>query len=278
VTRSPGIWHVASTSKSHPENHGTFDSDHISKELSDEATSSPRAVVSKSRELLSNSIASIPHVVHQSSLPMMQSTQSFSLSERTAVIRDAEAQWPRHLSFSIMDEVLGNKTDDRLEADPRENDKSNQIHLANEALITLNANHMNMQLRRMQEQETIWIKRSVRMIEELDQLASKDQDDLELINRQKMEEQGSLRGATADLVSEERLSLTEALKDIDVLGAKLEYELSALHSKIKDVEDSVTDFERQVLDLERRALDLTETEYGRDTWGSWIMKLFTGKM
>ncbi|MCJ1405602.1 hypothetical protein MMC11_008830 [Xylographa trunciseda] len=278
MTQSPGIWHGASTSKAHPENYETFDSNRISKELNDEASSARRAVVDKSRGLFHDSIISIPHIVHRSSLPTMQNTQIILLPEGAAVVPNAEAQWPRHLSFSIMDEVLGDKMDDRTGADPRESDKSNKFNLANEALITLNASHISMQLKRMQEQETTWIKRSVRMIEELNQLASKDQDDLEMIYHQKLEEQGSLHGATADLVSEERLSLTEALKDIDVLGAKLEYELSALRSKINDVEDSVTDFERQVLDLERRALDLTEKDNGRDTWGSWFIKIFTGKM
>jgi len=274
VTQSPGVWNGAYSSRLQPENYETVQSDCISKELSDEAAPAASAAVDKARGIPYDSTLSFPNIVHRSDLPTMRSTESLSLPPGAADFRNAEAQWPRHLSFSIMDEALDNASDDTFGADPREDDNSNKLRLTNEALITLNASRMSMQLKRMQEQETIWIKTSVQIIEELNQSASKNQDDLDITYRQKLEEQNILRGATADLVSEERLSLTEALKDIEVLGAKLEYELGALRSKIDDVGDSVTDFERQVSDLETRALNLTHKEHNRDTWGCWMIHLF----
>ncbi|MCJ1384738.1 hypothetical protein MMC17_007856 [Xylographa soralifera] len=276
--QSPGTLKAAFNSRLQFENYEFFNPGSMTKKLSDEVLFAPRVIVKKPRALPYNHNMRISHIVHHSGLPATESTQSLSLPPRATSIRNAGAQWPRHLSFSIMDEVLGDAVNDTLGADPRESYNSISFHLANEALLTLDTHRMAMQLQRMLEQDTSWITRSVQMIEELNQSACKDQDDLDTIYRQKLEEQDSLRGATADLVSEERVSLTEALKDIDVLGAKLEYELGALRSKIDDVEDSVTDFERQVSDLETRALELEDREQSRDTWGSWIVKLFIAKV
>ncbi|MCJ1394157.1 hypothetical protein MMC18_007035 [Xylographa bjoerkii] len=278
MMQSPRVLKSAVSTRSQPEIHEVFDSDYMSKGLSDEETSTPRAAAKNPRELPYDKTTTIPQIVHQLGLSAMQSTQSLWLPPGVAVDRNAGAQWPRHLSFSIIDEALGVASEDTTGADLRESDNSINFRLANESLLALNASRMSMHLKRMQEKETTWIKRSVQIIEEFDESASKAQDNLDMIYRQKLEEQGSLREATADLVSEERLSLTEALKDIDVLGAKLEYELSALRSKIDDVEDSVTDFERQVLDLETRALDLEDKKHSRDTWGNWMTKLFMGKI
>ncbi|MCJ1439238.1 hypothetical protein MMC27_008630 [Xylographa pallens] len=276
--RSPRSVKGAVGSRSQSENYGIFNSGLTTKKLGDEISSAPRATLESARAFSYNNYLSISHIVHHLGLPAMESTQSLSLPPRAISTPNAGAQWPRHLSFSVMDEVLSNVVDDSFEADPRESYKSISFHLANEALLAHNTRRMIMQLERMHEQDTTWITRSVQIIEDLNQSTCNDQNDLDMIYRQKLEEQDGLRGATADLVGEERLSLTEALKDIDVLGAKLEYELSALKSKIDDVEDSVTDFERQVLDLETKALDLEVKEQGRDTWASWIVKLFIVKV
>ena len=276
--QSPRILKGAFSSRSQFENYEIFNSDRITKKLSDEDLSAPKAISETARASPYNHNMSISHTVHQSGLPAMESTQSLSLLPRAIFILNAGAQWPRHLSFSTMDEVLRNVVDDTLGANPTENYNSIGFHMANETLLTLNTRRMTMQLERVEEQDTKWIMRSVQMIEELNQSAYDDQNDLDMICRQKLEEQDSLHGSTADLVCEERLSLTEALKEIDVLGAKLEYELSALKTKIDDVEDSVIDFERQVLDLEISALDLEVKQQSRDTWADWIVKLFIGKV
>ncbi|MCJ1422021.1 hypothetical protein MMC32_008390 [Xylographa parallela] len=275
--QSPKSRKGAFSSRSQSESYEIFKSDRITKKLSKEIISAPRAIVKSARALSYSDNLSMSRIVHQSDQSATQSTQSLSLPPRAISSPNAGAQWPRHLSFSVMDEVLGNVVDDTLEPDPRESYKSMSFHLANEALLAHDTRRMTTQLERMHVQDTTWITRSVQMIEDLNQSACKDQNDLDMICCQKLEEQDCLRGATADVVSEERLSLTVALKDIDVLGAKLEYELSALKSKIDDVEDSVTDFDRQVLDLEIRAMDLEVKEQDRDTWQSWIVKLLWRK-
>jgi hypothetical protein len=57
----------------------------------------------------------------------------------------------------------------------------------------------------------------------------------------------------------------EAIKDIEVLGAKLEYEINALVSKVQDVEDGTAQFERMVEELEGRADEL-EVQLSTESW------------
>ena len=279
MVRNLGTIRGASCYKMLPEHLETFKPDRNSKELSYEEVSNSRVPRKQKRELRYDKSARLPNIILRTSLPEMQRTHSLSLSPGAAAVGHAENQWPRHLSFSIMDEMSKAASDDKLGAtEPIEHDNSIKFCLANEHLLTFNASRMSMQLNHTQEQVTTWFNRSIQVIDELSQAASRDQDDLNMIYHQKLEEQDSLREATADLISEERMSLTEALKDIDVLGAKLEYELGALRSKIDDVEDNVAEFERQVLDLETKIQDLEVKKQSKNTWGMWLMRPFIGRM
>ena len=269
--QSPRIMEGTFNGRSHFENHKILNSNCITKKLSDEMLTTPRA-----QKLVYNNNESRYDLVLLAGAS--DSTRSLLLPQRAPFVETAGAQWPRHLSLSIIDEVLDDVIDDTLGADSGDSYKTISFRLANEALLACNIRRMTIQLERMQEQDATWTARSVQLIEELNQSACNDQSDLDMIYRQKLEEQDSLRGATADLVSEERSSLTEALKDIDVLGAKLEYELSVLKSKIDDVEDSILDFERQVSDLERSALGLEVKKRGWSTWAVSAVQIFVDKI
>jgi hypothetical protein len=48
------------------------------------------------------------------------------------------------------------------------------------------------------------------------------------------------------------MSLREAVTDVELSAAKLEYELNALQSKVEEVEDGVDAFEQLVSDIEAR--------------------------
>jgi len=78
-----------------------------------------------------------------------------------------------------------------------------------------------------------------------------------------------------DLTAEERLHVMEGIKDVDVLVAKLEYEINALVSKVDDVEEGVGQFERQVDDLELRAKEMAQ-EMKRESWLHWAVRNMTG--
>lgn len=77
------------------------------------------------------------------------------------------------------------------------------------------------------------------------------------------------------MLSEERAGLAEAVKDVEVLVAKLEYQINALVSKVKDVEDGVAQFEVQVEEVERRAAEL-KSVLETESWFHWFVRTLTG--
>jgi hypothetical protein len=114
-----------------------------------------------------------------------------------------------------------------------------------------------------------WIRISESDMEYVEELKSKLQGDcaeLETVHDQKLEIWHNLHGAVADLVRGEKSSVIDALKDAELLGAKLDYEMGTLKSKVEDVEDGVADLERRVADVEARAQELSASGRSKGSW------------
>ena len=188
----------------------------------------------------------------------------------------AESRWPRRLSFSVVDDVLMVGEDEHEEATSINGLANPHLALACEGFRASATESKGERLLNLKTQDGLWVDHMVGDVEGLDAQAGRDRGDLNSMYHQKMDEYNALRSASNDLLAEEKTSLTEAIKDVEVLGAKLEYELSALQSKVEDVEDSVEEFERQVQEIELRAQELEDEKTAKDPWLWWFLKLFTG--
>ncbi|KAK1835519.1 hypothetical protein QBC39DRAFT_416054 [Podospora conica] len=120
-----------------------------------------------------------------------------------------------------------------------------------------------------------WASSKLAAVESLDATYSAQQADLHNLYLAVSEAYARAHHDGSELVAEERARLTEAVKDVEVLVAKLEYEINALVGRVLDVEDGVAHFEAQVEDVERRAEELKavlETE----SWPHWFVRTLTG--
>jgi hypothetical protein len=97
----------------------------------------------------------------------------------------------------------------------------------------------------------------VQHVEALNADAQRDLEESNDMYYQKLEEYQTLRATSADVMSQEKGTLQESLRRIEVLGAKLDYELNALQARMGEVEEAVGEFEGSVLGLERRVRELT---------------------
>lgn len=187
----------------------------------------------------------------------------------------AGSRWPRRLSFSVVEDVLLVKEDEEHEATGTNGMTDPHLAIVWEESQASARGRRGERLLNLKSQDGLWVNRKVGDVEGLDAQAGRDQGELNSMYYQKMDEYHALRGASNDLLAEERTSLTEAVKDVEVLGAKLEYELGALQSKVEDVEDSVEEFERQVQEIELRAQELEDAQTVKEPWLWWLLKLFT---
>lgn len=184
-------------------------------------------------------------------------------------------RWPRHLSFSAVVDVVATGIEiSSKEADlDLENNPNNALIM--EEGLTSDVRLMGTRLQQLKDQVGLWVEAKVDYVNEYDSQAARDQESLDNMYRQKLQEYHTLRDASDELLAEEKRSLADSIKDIETLSAKLEYELSALNSKVEDVDNGITEFGRQVLQLESRAEMLLEASNDEKGWLWWALSFFT---
>lgn len=208
-----------------------------------------------------------------SQLPPLHSTRSFSHLLNSAKPGSLwERRWPRQLSFTSMVDVMAaaqppplTSEDYHLASIDPENALALEKSLASQNTV------LEQRVQHLKSIEVPWIEAKMAQIEAYDQQCGRDQSKLDIVYRHKSEERQALQEASEELLQQERVALTDAHKDIETLGAKLEYELSALQGKVEDVEDGLEEFERQVSIVEDRIREqLLEEKSSRDKAQSWF--------
>jgi predicted nuclease with TOPRIM domain len=112
-------------------------------------------------------------------------------------------------------------------------------------------------------------------VNDIYQRAYRLQEDLNFIYLQRFEKYRSFRERSGHLYDAETSRLNDSLKKVELLGAKLDYELRVLESKVEDVEDGLQQFERYVIEIESRIQDLVKNEESKDSsWLSWVGRMF----
>lgn len=185
-------------------------------------------------------------------------------------------RWPRHLSFSAVVDVvalLNESNSEQAESNARRNPDTALV--LEEGMMT-EARLMGVRLQHLKDQIGLWVQERMDHVNDYDSRATRDQESLDNMYRQNLEEYHSLQKASDELLAEEKTSLTERIKDVDTLGAKLEYELTVLQSKVEDVESGVAEFERHILGLEKRAEELRLDNSEKQSWQQWALNFFIG--
>lgn len=199
-----------------------------------------------------------------------------SISEASPLRKKSrnEAWWPRHMSFSYTEEAVLSWEDIDLISDDG-NDTDAWTALQKQRYLAEDFKRLYGRISALQNHISTWVERKVDTIEDLDNQASRDQDEFQTLYYQLSEAYQSVKQSSQDILSEERSHVTEAIKDIEVLGAKLEYEINALIQKVEDVEDGVAQFEGQVNEVETRATEL-ELQLKSESWIHWAVRSLTG--
>lgn len=205
--------------------------------------------------------------------PLLRTTRSLpKLSGNTS--KYWERRWPRQLSFTAMVDVLAAGVDSGMTQEDNITARENaHSALSFEKSLAVQGLVMGQRLEDCEKQVASWVEQKVDHIEVYEQQAASDQVKLDLVHHQKLDDYNVLHDGSDDLLSEERSNLTEAVKDLENLGAKLEYEISTLESKVEEAENGVADFERQVLQIEARAGELDEPGEAKISWACWFLRM-----
>jgi hypothetical protein len=205
---------------------------------------------------------------------LLHRRHSISAASPTFATHRNEAWWPRQMSFSeAEDAILTWEPVGAVDDDVDESD--NWATLQKHKYIAEDFKHLFEKICHLQDEISPWVETKVEAVEGLDTRAAQDGEGLQTLYCQLSESYQAVKQNCQDILGDERSHVTEAVKDIELLGAKLEYEISALVSKVQDVEDGVAQFERQVDNLEYRAGEL-ESHLGNESWAHYIVRTITG--
>ena len=185
-----------------------------------------------------------------------------------------DRRWPRQLSFTAMVDVLAAGIDSGI-TEQESNDTGHDAHtaLSIEKSLAMQGRVMGQRLEDCEKQVASWVQQKVDRIDDYERQASKDQARLDLTYHQRVDDYNILHDVSDETLSREQTNLTEAVKSLEILGGKLDYELSTLESKVEDVENGVADFERKVLLVEARAEELDEPIEPKVSWLGWFLKM-----
>ncbi|CAM1504475.1 Fc.00g020660.m01.CDS01 [Cosmosporella sp. VM-42] len=179
-----------------------------------------------------------------------------------------ENRWPRRMSFSDAEEAV--LTWDEIV----------DITGPAEDFFTLDAvseiaHHFNHQIDDITNGIEPWVSEKLKAVEHLNSCYSQDNEALQALYQQLNEASQRVQMSSDELLAEQREHMTENVKELEVLGARLDYEINALLGKVMDVEDGIVSFERQVDDMEKRAADL-KVQLETEGWLHWLVRTVTG--
>ncbi|KAF2268196.1 Sin3 complex subunit [Lojkania enalia] len=215
---------------------------------------------------------------------LLRRTQS---SDQLAAYRTSHRNddyWPRHLSFSIAEEsiliwpsIILADSEDSLEPDLSTSSYSAlQAAYSRQLLLTEEAKRLHSRLLALRTLDSEWVSTRLNAVQDLDAQADTDIQELEDMYYQRYDSYQRLREDAHEILSGNRAQLQEGIRDLETLGAKLDYEIHTLRSKVDDVDDGVNELEKQVELVEERIRELDEVVGKREGWLHWGFRLLTG--
>jgi hypothetical protein len=205
---------------------------------------------------------------------LLHRRHSISATSPSSTRHRNEAWWPRQMSFSDAEEAV--LTWESVgELDDAAEDGDNWAVLQKQRFIAEDFRHLYEKVSFLRNEIVPWVESKVASVEALDEQAVGEQEHFQTLCYQLGESHQATRATHREILTGERSHIMDALKDVEMLGAKLEYEINALNSKVADVEDGVSQFEQQVELLENRATEL-EIQLSTESWPHYIVRTITG--
>ncbi|KAI1081980.1 hypothetical protein F5B20DRAFT_533971 [Whalleya microplaca] len=184
-----------------------------------------------------------------------------------------EARWPRRLSFGDAEEAVL-RWDEVTDLD--EDDSMNNLAtLEKQTRLAEVARSLYVNILDIQQGIEPWVDTKIKSIDEIDEHFARQVEEVEALYYQRTDAYRRAKEGSQEAIGEQRAHITEALKEVEVLAAKLEYEINALVSRVQDVEDGAAQFEIQVDDMERRAEEL-KIQLETESWLHWAVRTLTG--
>ncbi|KAI1649946.1 uncharacterized protein F4817DRAFT_329211 [Daldinia loculata] len=206
-------------------------------------------------------------------LPSLYRRHSIGVSRLPERCSLNEARWARRLSFGDAEEAVL-RWEEVISLDQNANSDSIEVP-EKHAYLTELARSLYVNVLDVKQSIEPWVDSKVKSVVELDDYYARQQEELQALYDQLTDAYRRTKEDSQETIAAQRARITEALGDVGVQAAKLEYEINALVSRVQDVEEGVAQFEIQVDDVERRADEL-KIQLETESWLHWAMRRLTG--
>lgn len=205
---------------------------------------------------------------------LRRSASAVALTSRLDVDSPRTNRLNRRLSFSMLENAVlrmpVNVAEEGIVKGQIEGDLTNA--LAERDSLVAAAQKKARRIQTIQQALIPYTESRVAHVEALDHAAHQNLEHLHELYYHRLDEYQTLQATSSDLVSHEKAGLTESLRRIEMLGAKMDYELDSLQSRLQEVEDGVNDFERNVLAIEEKVKQLIGEENQASV--PWLQRMF----
>ncbi|KAK2742483.1 hypothetical protein FQN57_005374 [Myotisia sp. PD_48] len=187
------------------------------------------------------------------------------------------ARLPRHLSFSAVDDSILTWKDISDGNVPEMNKglaPADAILI--EEMISSDVRAVEKKISDLAGPTTRWVEQQISDVEAIEHTAQDRAKEISASYELKLTEYQNLRIASRELISQENAAITDSIKQIEMLEAKLDYELDVLQSRIEEAEDGLLEYERQIVTLEERVQFVMEeeTKNANTSWIGWTSQFF----
>ncbi|RAL00443.1 putative Sin3 complex subunit (Stb2) [Aspergillus ibericus CBS 121593] len=220
----------------------------------------------------STDVSADPEQTSEVGIMLLRRPQSCTELNSEKDSRRLDNYWPRHLSFSTVEEVVLGWEGLGGDAFKETPDALLEDAIIQEDILASDARIFSSRIQELSEHTVPWVERQVASVDGLSQCLHESHEKVNAAYLERLATFQQVRGRSSDLLTEEHTQLTDYMRRVELMGAKLDYELHVLDSRVEDVETNLDEFERHVNAIETRVKQLIrgEQEKQSNSWFSWF--------
>ncbi|KAF4592041.1 Sin3 complex subunit [Ophiocordyceps camponoti-floridani] len=179
-----------------------------------------------------------------------------------------ENRWARRLSFGDAEQAVLTWTDLVDSVDEMDDLGCLEAHAAE-------MEHLDGLVQGIVHDMEPWIEDKIKAVRTLNERYARDSDELEGLHSKLQEACRRMRVDSDEILAAERRSLGDGVRELELLFARLEYEIDGLAQKADDLDEGIQTLERHVDGVEERAKEV-KAQLEQESWLHWFVRSVTG--
>ena len=184
--------------------------------------------------------------------------------------------WPRHLSFSAVEDAILPDDFPGLDSVRMSSGAPPDKAILYEDIAISDARMIEAKIKDLAGTTAPWVENQIGRVESIGDSAQSQLEDLTSMYQDKLQQYNSLRADATHVIVNEGGNLMERSKTVELLGAKFDYEMKVMESRMNEVEEGLGEYERNIAQLERRMQNLVQVDAQKSSsaWVKWALELF----